>query len=53
LPGVFEGYCPPHYKNMREAAEALPNQLFISKIRSMNVESTKYLDKTYFIIIFV
>jgi hypothetical protein len=23
LSGIFEGYCPPHYKNMREATEAL------------------------------
>jgi hypothetical protein len=28
LPGVFEGYCPPHYKNMREAVEALAKRKF-------------------------
>jgi hypothetical protein len=28
LPGVFEGYCPPHYKDMREAVEALVKRKF-------------------------
>jgi hypothetical protein len=28
LQGVFEGYCPPHYKNMREATEALAKRKF-------------------------
>ena len=28
LPGIFEGYCPPHYKNMREATEALAKRKF-------------------------
>jgi hypothetical protein len=28
LPGVFEGYCPPHYKNMRDATEALAKRKF-------------------------
>jgi hypothetical protein len=28
LPGVFEGYCPPHYKDMREAVEALAKRKF-------------------------
>jgi hypothetical protein len=28
LQGVFEGYCPPHYKNMREAVEALAKRKF-------------------------
>ena len=28
LRGVFEGYCPPHYKNMREAVEALAKRKF-------------------------
>jgi hypothetical protein len=28
LPGVFEGYCPPHYKDMREATEALIKRKF-------------------------
>jgi hypothetical protein len=28
LPGVFEGYCPPHYKDMREAVEALIKRKF-------------------------
>ena len=23
IPGVFEVYCPPHYKDLREASEAL------------------------------
>jgi hypothetical protein len=28
LPGIFEGYCPPHYKDMREATEALIKRKF-------------------------
>jgi hypothetical protein len=28
LPGVFEGYCPPHYPNMRAAVEALVKRKF-------------------------
>jgi hypothetical protein len=28
LPGVFEGYCPPHYIDMREAVEALVKRKF-------------------------
>ena len=28
LQGVFEGYCPPHYKNMRDATEALSKRKF-------------------------
>jgi hypothetical protein len=28
LLGVFEGYCPPHYKDMREATEALMKRKF-------------------------
>jgi hypothetical protein len=28
LPGVFEGYCPPHYPNMRAAVEALVRRKF-------------------------
>lgn len=28
LPGIFEGYCPPHYKNMKEATEALAKRKF-------------------------
>jgi hypothetical protein len=28
LQGVFEGYCPPHYKNMREATEAFTKRKF-------------------------
>jgi hypothetical protein len=28
LTGVFEGYCPPHYKDMREALEALVKRKF-------------------------
>ena len=28
LPGVFEGYCPPHYPNMRAAVEALARRKF-------------------------
>jgi hypothetical protein len=28
LPGVFEGYCPPHYKDMREATDALIQRKF-------------------------
>jgi hypothetical protein len=28
LPGVLEGFCPPHYKNMREAVEALVQRKF-------------------------
>jgi hypothetical protein len=28
LQGFFEGYCPPHYKNMREAVEALAKRKF-------------------------
>jgi hypothetical protein len=27
LSGIFEAYCPPHYKNMREATEALQGNL--------------------------
>lgn len=28
LPGVFEGYCPPHYRNMRDAVEALAKRKY-------------------------
>jgi len=28
LPGVFEGYCPPHYRNMLEAVEALTRRKY-------------------------
>jgi hypothetical protein len=28
LQEVFEGYCPPHYKNMRDAVEALAKRKF-------------------------
>jgi hypothetical protein len=28
LPGVFEGYCPPHYADMRAAVEALVRKKF-------------------------
>lgn len=28
LPGVFEGYCPPHYPTMRAAVEALVKRKF-------------------------
>ncbi len=28
LPGVFEGFCPPHYPDMREAVEALVKRKF-------------------------
>jgi hypothetical protein len=28
LQGVFEGYCPPHYKNMKDATEALAKRKF-------------------------
>lgn len=28
LEGVFEGYCPPHYRDMREATEALAKRKF-------------------------
>jgi hypothetical protein len=28
LPGVFEAYCPPHHKDMREATEALTKRKF-------------------------
>ena len=28
LPGVFEGYCPPHYRNMGEAVEALAKRKY-------------------------
>jgi hypothetical protein len=28
LPGVLEAFCPPHYKNMREAIEALIKRKF-------------------------
>ena len=28
LPGVFEGYCPPHYNDMREATEVLIKRKF-------------------------
>jgi len=28
LPGVFEGYCPPHYPDMRAAVEALAQRKF-------------------------
>jgi len=28
LPGVFEGYCPPHYKDMRTAVEVLSERKF-------------------------
>jgi hypothetical protein len=28
LPGVFEGYCPPHYPNMRAAVDAFAQRKF-------------------------
>jgi hypothetical protein len=28
LPGIYEGYCPPHYKDMRAAVEALAQRKF-------------------------
>ncbi|MGI9533729.1 MAG: hypothetical protein ACR2NW_02160 [Thermodesulfobacteriota bacterium] len=28
LPGVLEGYCPPHYANMKEAVEAVVKRKF-------------------------
>jgi hypothetical protein len=28
LPGIYEGYCPPHFKDMRAAVEALVNRKF-------------------------
>lgn len=28
LPGVFEGFCPPHYQNMRAAVEAFVKRKF-------------------------
>lgn len=28
LPGVYEGYCPPHYRDMRSAVEALGERKF-------------------------
>lgn len=28
LPGVFEGHCPPHYKTMRDAVEAVVERKF-------------------------
>jgi len=28
LPGVFEGYCPPHYKDMKEATKTLIKRKF-------------------------
>ncbi len=28
LPGVFEGYCPPHYRDMRAAVEAFVQRKF-------------------------
>lgn len=28
IPGVFEVYCPPHYKDLREATEALIKRKF-------------------------
>ncbi len=28
LPGVFEGFCPPHYKDMRAAVEAVVQRKF-------------------------
>jgi hypothetical protein len=28
LPGVFEGYCPPHYDDMRAAVEAFADRKF-------------------------
>jgi hypothetical protein len=28
LPGVFEGYCPPHYKDMKTALDALVKRKF-------------------------
>ena len=28
LPGVFEAYCPPHYRTMREAVEALAKRKY-------------------------
>jgi hypothetical protein len=31
LSGVFEGLCPPHYKNMRDATEALAKRKFGDK----------------------
>ncbi|WP_292390018.1 hypothetical protein [Methanosarcina sp. UBA5] len=27
LPGVFEGYTPPHYTNMRQAVDALQKEV--------------------------
>jgi hypothetical protein len=28
IPGVFEVHCPPHYKDLREATEALIKRKF-------------------------
>jgi hypothetical protein len=28
LPGIYEGYCPPHYRDMRAAVEALAKRKF-------------------------
>lgn len=28
LPGIYEGYCPPHYRDMRAAVEALARRKF-------------------------
>ena len=28
LPGVFEAYCPPHYRNMRNAVEAFAKRKY-------------------------
>jgi hypothetical protein len=28
LPGIYEGYCPPHFKDMRAAVEALAERKF-------------------------
>jgi hypothetical protein len=28
LPGIMEGFCPPHYQNMREAVEAMCRRKF-------------------------
>jgi hypothetical protein len=39
LPGVFEAHCPPHYKNMREAVEAIVKRKF-GKGGVYNVETS-------------
>ena len=57
LPGVYEGFCPPHYKDMRAAVEALAQRKFgpggpfhpgtpglwkdTSKVRSAAVKQTE------------